>query len=168
MSIASLLLGYPNNGGVNWTAYQFWSQHYFAPWVQDDWKLTSKLSLNLGLRWDFTSPGVERHNKMNGVFNGSILNPVSSQIASGSAALGTNTNVQGGLTFAGVNGQSRGAYKMNMLDIQPRIGFAYSISDRMTIRGGIGETFTADQSTNGSDGFSSSTSYNNSLNNGLT
>jgi hypothetical protein len=168
MSIASLLLGYPNNGGVNWTAYQFWSQHYFAPWVQDDWKLTSKLSLNLGLRWDFTSPGVERHNKMNGVFNGSILNPVSSQIASGSAALGTNTNVQGGLTFAGVNGQSRGAYKMNMLDIQPRIGFAYSISDRMTIRGGIGETYTADQSTNGSDGFSNSTSYNSSLNNGLT
>jgi hypothetical protein len=39
MSIASLLLGYPNSGSANWTAYQFWSQHYFAPWIQDDWKI---------------------------------------------------------------------------------------------------------------------------------
>jgi hypothetical protein len=168
MSIASLLLGYPNNGTANWTAYQFWSQHYFAPWVQDDWKLTRKLTLNLGLRWDFTTPGVERHNKMNGTFDPSVLNPVSASIPTGTAALGTNTNVQGALTFAGVNGQSRGAYRMNMLDIQPRLGFAYAISDKMTIRGGIGENYMADQSTNGSDGFSSSTSYTNSLDNGLT
>jgi len=168
MSIASLLLGYPNNGSVNWTAYQFWSQHYFAPWVQDDWKVSRKLTMNLGLRWDFTTPGVERHNKMNGAFDQTVLNPVSTLVPTGTAALGTNTNLQGGLTFAGVNGQSRGAYAMNKLDIQPRLGFAYAISDRMSLRGGIGENFLADQSTNGSDGFSSSTSYTNSLNNGLT
>jgi hypothetical protein len=168
MSIASLLLGYPNEGNANWTAYQFWSQHYFAPWVQDDWKITHKLTLNMGLRWDFTTPGMERHNKMNGAFNASVLNPVSSFIPTGTAALGSNTNVQGGMTFAGVNGQSRGAYRMNKLDIQPRFGFAYAISDRMSVRGGIGENFTSDQSTNGSDGFSSQTSYTNSLNNGLT
>jgi len=168
MSIASLLLGYPNSGSANWTAYQFWSQHYFAPWVQDDWKITRKLTLNLGLRWDFTAPGVERHNKMNGAFDPTILNPISAKVPTGTAALGTNTNLQGGLTFAGVNGQSRGAYKMNMLDIQPRLGFAYAISDKMTVRGGIGENYMADQSTNGSDGFSSSTSYTNSLDNGLT
>jgi hypothetical protein len=168
MSIASLLLGYPNNGSVNWTAYQFWSQHYFAPWVQDDWKLTRKLTLNLGLRWDLTTPGVERHNKMNGAFDQTVTNPVSVSIPTGTSALGTNTNLQGGLTFAGVNGQSRGAYVMNKLDLQPRLGFAYAISDKMSLRGGIGENFTADQSTNGSDGFSSSTSYTNSLNNQLT
>ena len=56
MSIASLLLGYPNSGTMNWNTYQFWSQHYFAPWVQDDWKITKKLTLNLGMRWDFTTP----------------------------------------------------------------------------------------------------------------
>ncbi len=168
VSIASLLLGYPNSGTMNWDTFQFWSQHYFAPWVQDDWKITRKLTLNLGLRWDFTTPETERFNKMDGAFNQTVLNPVSSMIAAGSAALGTNTNLQGGLTFAGVNGQSRGAYKMNMLDIQPRLGFAYAISDKMTIRGGIGENYMADQSTNGSDGFSSSASYTNSLNNGLT
>ena len=168
LSIASLLLGYPNGGSVNWTDYPFYSQHYFAPWAQDDWKLTKKLTLNLGLRWDLTTPGVERHNKMTGAFNQTILNPVSASIPGGTGALGTNTNLQGGVTFAGVNGQPRGAYKMNMLDIQPRIGFAYALSDKMSVRGGIGENYTADQSVNGSDGFSSSTGYNNSLNNGLT
>jgi hypothetical protein len=168
LSIASLLLGYPNNGSVNWTAYYFWSQHYFAPWFQDDWKITKKLTLNLGLRWDLSTPQVERHNKMNGAFDASILNPISSQIPTGTGALGTMTNLQGGVTFAGVNGQSRSAYRMNKLDVQPRLGFAYAISDRMSIRGGIGENIMNVQVTNGSDGFSSSTSYNNSLNNGLT
>ena len=168
MSVASMLLGYPNSGTMNWDTFQFWSQHYIAPWVQDDWKISRKLTLNLGLRWDFTTPETERHNKMNGVFNSSVLNPVSSVLATGTPALGTNTNLQGGLTFAGVNGQSRGAYKMNMLDIQPRIGFAYALSDKMSLRGGVGESYISDQSSNGSDGFSSSASYNNSLDNGVT
>ena len=168
VSVASLLLGYPNSGTMNWDTFQFWSQHYVAPWVQDDWKMTHRLTLNLGLRWDFTTPQVERHNKANGGFNLTALNPVSSMIPTGTAALGTNTNLQGGLTFAGVNGQARGAYKMNWLEVQPRIGFAYAISEKMSVRGGIGLTYTSDQSENGSDGFSSSASYTNSLNNGLT
>jgi len=120
---------------MNWDTFQFWSQHYFAPWVQDDWKATKKLTLNLGLRWDFTTPETERFNKMNGAFNTTVLNPVSAMIATGTAALGSNTNLQGGPTFAGVNGQRRGAYKMNMLDIQPRLGFAYALSEKMSIRG---------------------------------
>jgi len=159
MSIASLLLGYPDNGSVNWTDYPFWSQHYFAPWVQDDWKITKKLTLNLGLRWDFATPEVERHNKMNGIFDQTASYQISSMGGS---------NYQGGLTFAGVNGQPRGAYRMNKLQIQPRFGFAYAISDKMSLRGGIGENYLNVQETNGSDGFSSTTSYTNSLNNGLT
>ncbi len=57
---------------------------------------------------------------------------------------------------------------MNKLDIQPRLGFAYAISEKMSIRGGVGLSYISDQSSNGSDGFSSSTSYTNSLDNGLT
>jgi hypothetical protein len=90
------------------------------------------------------------------------------QIASYQIPSMGGANYQGGLTFAGVNGQSRGAYRMNKLQIQPRIGFAYALSDKMSLRGGIGENFLDVQETNGSDGFSSSTSYTNSLNNGLT
>lgn len=168
MSISSLLLGYPNSGTLNANIHQLWSQHYFAPWIQDDWKVTNNLTLNLGVRWDFLTPEVERHNKANGAFDPAVLNPVSAQIPGGSPALGTGTNLQGGLTFAGVNGQRRGAYAMNMLNVQPRIGFAYAISNRMSLRGGIGENYLADTSTNGSDGFSSYSSYTNSLDNGIT
>jgi len=96
---------------MNWDTFQFWSQHYFAPWVQDDWKISRKLTMNLGLRWDFTTPETERHNKMNGAFDPSVLNPVSAMVPTGTAALGTNTNLEGGLTFAGVNGQSRALTK---------------------------------------------------------
>jgi hypothetical protein len=168
LSIASLLLGYPNYGSVNANVHQFWSQHYFAPWVQDDWKLTKKLTLNLGLRWDFLTAETERHNKATGYFDTTVLNPVSSQIPTGSTALGSATNLQGGLTYAGVNGVRRGAYATNMLHVQPRIGFAYAINSKMSLRGGIGETYMTDQSTNNADGFSASTSYNNSLDNGIT
>lgn len=167
-SIASLLLGYPDSGTVWWNLHPFYSQHYFAPWAQDDWKVTRKLTLNLGLRWDFLTPEVERHNAMTGAFNATVLNPVSSMIPTGTAALGTNTNLQGGLTFSGVNGQSRGAYAMNMLEVQPRLGFAYVIANNMVIRGGIGQNYMNDQTINGSDGFSNSTSYTNSLDGGIT
>jgi hypothetical protein len=57
---------------------------------------------------------------------------------------------------------------MNWLDVQPRLGFAYAISDKMSLRGGIGLNYTSDQSSNGSDGFSSTTNYTNSLDNGVT
>lgn len=57
---------------------------------------------------------------------------------------------------------------MNKLGIQPRLGFAYALSEKMSLRGGIGLSYISDQSSNGSDGFSSSASYTNSLDNGVT
>ena len=173
IGIASLLLGYPNSGSVNYNIHQFFSQHYFAPWVQDDWKVSKKLTLNLGIRWDFLTPQVERHNKVDGPFDPTMVNPVSAQIPAGTTALGTSTQLLGGLTFAGTNGVPRGAYSMNMLNVQPRIGFAYAISDRMSLRGGIGENYLTDTSLafsayNNADGFSSYTAYTSSLDNGIT
>jgi len=99
VSIASLLLGYPNSGTMNWDTFQFWSQHYFAPWVQDDWKITRKLDSEPRRALDLTTPETERHNKMFGAFDATVLNPVSSSIPTGTAALGTSPNLQGGLTL---------------------------------------------------------------------
>lgn len=167
-AIASMLLGYPNSGTVYSNNHPFYSQHYFAPWVQDDWKLTRRLTLNLGVRWDLLPSRVERFNKLNSIFNPNVLNPVSAQIPSGTTALGAHPGLMGGLEFANVNGQSRGAYAMNKLNIAPRIGFAYAIGSRMSLRGGLGEDFINDFSENPSVEFGSSTSYTNSLDNGLT
>ncbi|MDR3738579.1 MAG: carboxypeptidase regulatory-like domain-containing protein [Terracidiphilus sp.] len=167
-SVAALLLGYPGSASASVAVYQFWSRHYFAPWVQDDWKITNKLTLNLGLRWDFQTPIVERHNKMNGIFNKDVVNPIGALIPADTTALGPNPVMMGGMEFPGVNGQPRTAYKMNKLQAQPRIGFAYALNNRMSIRGGIGESYLNDLSSNSSAGFSASTSYTNSLDNGIT
>jgi hypothetical protein len=166
-SIAETLLGYPSGGTVYDNLHQFFSQHYLAPWAQDDWKITKRLTLNLGLRWDFSTAPVERDNRMNGTINLSVLNPVSANIPMGTAALGTFTNLQGGMEFAGVNGQPRGAYFTNMLQIQPRIGFAYALTNRLSLHGGVGENYLSDQTTNGNDGFSSYTNIISTTDNGL-
>jgi hypothetical protein len=166
-SVASLLLGYPNGGTVYQNVHYFYSQHYFAPWFQDDWKITKRLTLNLGLRWDYETPRVERHNKQTGVFLTNVVNPISSQIPSGTV-LGNNKILDGGLTFAGVNGQSRGAFHPSKLNFEPRVGFAWNVVDRLVLRGGIGETILGDEINNGTSGFSASTGYTNSNDGGIT
>jgi Carboxypeptidase regulatory-like domain/TonB dependent receptor len=150
--IASLLLGDPSTGTTGVNIAPFFSQHYVAFWGEDDWKLTPKLTLNLGIRYDLLGARTERHNKLNGYFDTTATNPY-----------GT-----GGITFAGVNGVPRGAYSMNLLNIQPRFGLAYAFTPRTSLRAGFGEFFANDESINGNSGFSSNTAYNNSLDNGIT
>src|SRR6185436_6782246 len=77
---ASLLLGYPDSGSAGFTANPFFQWIYYAPWIQDDIKLTRKLALNLGLRWDYTTPVNERFNRLNRDFFPDVVNPISSQI----------------------------------------------------------------------------------------
>ena len=88
---ASFLLGLPASGLVDRNIDPAYRNRYYAVFVQDDWKLTSTLSLNLGLRWDYESPRAERYNRMvrgfafgqpsplaskvNGCIASSILNP---------------------------------------------------------------------------------------------
>lgn len=160
-AIASLVLGYPNSGSVNIIYQPFFSQHYAAPWIQDDFKVRRNLTLNLGLRWDLLGARTERHNKMNYDFNPAVVNPVTSSIP------GT-TVYMGGIEFAGINGNPRGAFQRGWTNIQPRFGVAYLLNQKTSLRGGFGVMVFNTEGNDGSTGFSSSTSYNNSLNNGLT
>ena len=73
--IASLLLGDPSTGTTGVNIAPFYSQHYVAFWGQDDWKITSKLTLNLGIRYDLLGARTERHNQLNGYFDTTAANP---------------------------------------------------------------------------------------------
>ncbi len=161
-SIASLLIGDPASGSIGTPTAPFYSQHYEAPWVQDDWKVTPKLTLNIGVRYDLLGARTERHNQLTSAFN--TTSPSTISVANLPAGL----QLLGGLTYAGVNGAPRGAYAMGLNHVQPRFGAAYAVSSRTSLRLGFGEFFVNDETVNTGNGFSTSTSYNSSLNNGIT
>jgi hypothetical protein len=164
-SVAELLLGYPNSGNLSLQTSPFFSQHYYAIWAQDDWKITPKLTLNFGIRYDLLGARTERHNELDYGFDTTDVNPLDAQITNRSAL---NGPLLGGTEFAGVNGASRGAYATNLLNIQPRFGAAYAFSSRTSLRAGFGEMFIQDEANDHQNGFQQATNFNNSVDNGVT
>jgi hypothetical protein len=157
LGLASFLLGYMDGGNFDVNANSYYSYPYFAPFAQDDWKLTNKLTINLGLRWDFQGGPSEHHNKINSTtLDTTSLNPVMSEITS---ALPNEVALVGGLQFAGVNGQPRTIFAMNKFLVQPRIGFAYLLDHKTVIRGGFGTTYLQYPGRGFNYGFSQSTTY---------
>ena len=105
--MASMLLGYAQSGSAGFTANPFFQWIYTAPWVQDDIKVSRKLTLNLGLRWDITSPVTERFDRMNRDFFSTTVNPISDKI---NQAKFPGYKVYGGIGFVGQNGLPRSAF----------------------------------------------------------
>ena len=137
-SVAALLLGTPTSGLIDNNVFPIYMFKYYAPWVQDDWKIARKLTLNLGLRWDLNNPAVERYNRINYGFDTTTTNPVSSRIDK--TKLLSGTSVLGGLGFAGgSNGNTPVQNDKN--NIQIRLGAAYSINSKTVLRGGYGRFF---------------------------
>ncbi|HEY1950942.1 MAG TPA: TonB-dependent receptor [Bryobacteraceae bacterium] len=99
----------------------------YGGFVQDSWKATSKLTLNMGIRWDHSSPWAERYNRI-----------TSLDFTSPSPLSVPGFNLTGGLQFPGVNGLSRGQYNSSWGDIAPRFGFAYMLKPTTVLRGGFG------------------------------
>ncbi|MGH9668176.1 MAG: TonB-dependent receptor domain-containing protein, partial [Bryobacteraceae bacterium] len=99
---------------------------YYGFFFQDDYRVSSKLTLNLGLRWDYQSPVTERYNRTTRGFAYNMASPL--QVP--------GLNLTGGLLYAGVNGLSRGLYDPDWHQWSPRIGLAYSISSKTVLRAG--------------------------------
>ncbi len=152
-SIASLLLGNVTSGTNTINTKTFWSQHYWAPFVQDDWKVTPKLTLNLGVRWDFDPAETERHNT--GIYGFSTaVNPINSV-----TSVPGYPQIVGGLTYLGQNGNPRGPYALTKWNIQPRVGFAYAMDNRTVLRAGFGESFRSPNVAPPTYGYSATTTY---------
>lgn len=129
-SFASFLLGHPAGGLVNKT--QAWSTQvlYFAGYLQDDWKATRKLTLNLGLRYDIETGQTERYNRLS-YFDPSAPSPLIEQLP----------GLQGAVRFVGAEGLSRKRWRTDTNNVAPRLGIAYSITDKFVLRGGYGVFF---------------------------
>ncbi len=163
--IASLLLGFPASGLIDNNVFPYFQSHYAALWVQDDFKITPKLTLNLGLRWDLNFAVTERYNRVNRDFLADTVNPISSRV---NQSLFPGFQVKGGIGFAGVNGQPRNPYNSDFRSVQPRIGAAYQLNPKTVIRAGFGLFYTAPITRGFNNGFSIQTPYVASLDAGRT
>jgi hypothetical protein len=151
--MASFLMGQMQGAGNSALQIQFrpaTENYQYAWFVQDNWKKTSKLTLNLGLRYDVSRPRTERHNRMNW-FDPSVTNPINGgTISYPDPVTGDPVTrpLLGGEVF---NSSSiRTNWRTDWKDIQPRFGFAYRFADKMVVRGGYGIFFG--QSRSGANG----------------
>ena len=122
---ASFLLGDPSSGAAaRWipTTYQGTN---FGTFLEDDWKVSPKLTLNLGMRWEFEGALTDRYNAI------SNFDPSLQYTAGG-------IGMVGGVVYPGSNGLSRGNRANEWKDFEPRLGFAYQLNTKTVIRGGYG------------------------------
>lgn len=183
LDVADLLLGYPNSGSVddNYTLFDYTPA--WAAYVQDDWKVTHRLTVNIGLRYDVQVGTREHHNYLNRGICLTCVNPISNtpqfqanvnnpaNIAAWTAA-GIDPNTlkvaYGGLEFTGVGGQSREAYNTDYSNIEPRFGFAYSIDPKTVIRGGYGIEYAVGLEGGNDYGATQNTGYTTTQSDGIT
>src|SRR5712691_3763763 len=155
------------NGNPSYNAFPAFLYRYIAPYLQDDWKVSRKLTLNLGLRWDFNLSAHERYDRMVRGFDPIAVNPADKLIDR--AKFSGFPTVKGVLLFPGQNGISHNAGNTDWTAIQPRFGLAYQISDKLVMRGGIGRYYLNPNNDDlQSPGFSLSTPLINSLDAGRT
>jgi hypothetical protein len=142
-SIATALLGLPTGGGSSVTPKLALLSKYFAGYVQDDWKVHRRLTLNLGFRYDLYIPVTERYNRIIANFDSSVTNPANALIDR--SRFPDLPQLTGGLLFAGVNGQPRTTTDVWPGAVQPRFGFAYEVLPNIVMRGGFGRSYWSSQ-----------------------
>jgi hypothetical protein len=175
--LASMLLGIPTSGYVDVTANYAERSNVWAFYVHDDWKLSRRLSLNIGLRYELESPITERYNRSVESFNPTAALPFGPAVEANYAANPTQGlspaqfHVRGGVTFAGVGGNPRELWNSYTTSFMPRVGLAYALNPKTVIRTGYGiyYGFLGTRRTNViPTGFSQRTFLTPSLDGGLT
>jgi Carboxypeptidase regulatory-like domain/TonB dependent receptor len=155
LSYASFLVGQIDKGSFTQYVQQEFGSRFRAisPYVQDNWRVTSKLTLDLGLRYDFFPSVTEVHNGQS-FFNPNLANPV--------------TGFNGALQFAGTGPNTcncstpvNNYYK----NFGPRVGLAYQVDPKTVVRASYGVMFTHGNAVGGSStstgtlGFSAAPSF---------
>ncbi|MGA6981318.1 MAG: TonB-dependent receptor [Candidatus Sulfotelmatobacter sp.] len=140
-SMASFLMGQLYGGGNSFYEIQFQpatENYQYATFAQDNWKVTPKLTLNLGLRYDVSLPRTDRFNHQNW-FDPTAVSPLNGGKISYTDPLTGNPVTRallGGEVFA--NPHNRTNYVTDWKDVQPRFGFAYQFTPKTVVRGGYG------------------------------
>jgi hypothetical protein len=185
--LASMLLGYPTSGGYDINTRADYRAYYIGAFLQDDWRVSNHLTVNLGMRYDIDTPYGEKFGRTVNGFNPLAVNSASNAaaaafVASNATGTSNNTTVSvssintlGGLTFPSSNWGAPYQIQDSKGFWSPRIGFSYNpafLKGKLVLRGGFGffvqpETLASLAATgsyssnaiNNQEGFSASTPY---------
>lgn len=148
LSVAALLLGIPTSSSTITRLASYAEQSpVWGFFVQDDWKVSRKLTLNLGLRWEYEQPMTERFDRSVTGFDPNYVQTFEAAARTAYTGIALKElaadqfKVRGGLLFAGVGGQGHNLYTTPRRNLAPRFGFAYQLLDRTVVRGGYGIFF---------------------------
>lgn len=182
--VAAFLLGIPTTGSggnasqidnsINYSVQSLYHGFFF----QDDWRLSRKLTLNLGLRYDLEQGLTERFNRILRGFALGTPSPIEAQVrAAYTTAFNANPSnfpvppsefrVLGGYSFA--NDDNRNVWEADRSNFQPRFGLSYQLTEKTVVRAGFGMFMAPYQIESPQQiGFSGTTPVVPSNNNGLT
>ncbi|WP_263415872.1 carboxypeptidase-like regulatory domain-containing protein [Terriglobus albidus] len=150
--IADLLMGLPNAASLTVSPGKFqFNTHYHALYFQDDFRVSQRLTLNMGLRYEIEQGFHEVANKLT-----VGLDPLATY------NYGSLTNLRGGVSYAGVSGYKSYTGNYSPAKLAPRVGFAYGVLPKMTLRAGFGVFYAPSSfspSTTYSPGFAATGSY---------
>jgi hypothetical protein len=135
-AIADLLLGYPFSGNLTLASRFNQFVNYSGFFVQDDWRVNDRLTLNYGVRLEHESGLAEKDNKLIVGFDPNVVSPLNVTIPADPVAGTPARQVKGGIIYAG-NGDDH-AGDAPAIKWSPRVGLAYSLNLQTVIRGGYG------------------------------
>lgn len=146
--VAALMLGQPTGGQIDRNGTRADQGLFHALYAQDDWKVSRRLTLNLGVRWEYEGPTTDRYNQNTRGYDLTTANPVQAAavqafatsfptgmaLPNGSIMTAANFNVLGGYLFA--DSSHRNFWNGAWNNLMPRIGFAYQLNSKTVVRGG--------------------------------
>ncbi|MBK5293146.1 MAG: TonB-dependent receptor, partial [Acidobacteriia bacterium] len=155
--MASFLVGF-GSGNMPFNTGVSIQNVYYALYLQDDFRVSPRLTLNIGLRWEYESPRTERYNRATRGFAYGTPSPLKVP----------GLDLRGGLLYAGVNGAPRGIYESDLNNFAPRIGFAFSLNKKTILRGGYALSYIPVIGSVQAPGFSNDTPWVSSTDGGIT
>jgi len=128
-ALAGLMIGYVDNSFTEYEIPPFTAtqDYQIGAFIQDNWRVNRRLTLNLGFRYDVETPRTERYNQM------SYFDPASS-----SPITVPGLDLHGAVEYVGVDGNPRTEFNTYWGEVGPRFGFAYQLFSHTTLRGGYG------------------------------
>ncbi len=165
-SIASMLLGTASGGSQGTNIDPAMSLHTYGVYIQDQWRVTPQLTINAGIRYENQRPATERYNRVE-YFDPNVINPITATVLPSFGRI-----LHGGFVYA--NAKNRYEWAPANATFAPRLGIAYRATNKLVIRAGAGIFYLQPSALLSFDnpgqtfGFSSSTPYNATTNNGYT